>query len=80
MRKGNIAKIAGAGIAGVLLIALILALRYGTSFGFVCIVMWALAKLGVIGAWTYGQAALWALIAYIIYIFLPKPNRSRSNH
>ena len=80
MRKGNIAKIAGAGIAGVPLIALILALSYGTSFGFVCIVMWALAKLGVIGAWTYGQAALWALIVYIIYIFLPKPNRSRSNH
>ena len=80
MRKGNIAKIAGVGIVGVLLIALILALGYGTSFGFVCIVMWALAKLSVIGAWTYGQAALWALIVYIIYIFLPKPNRSRSNH
>lgn len=80
MRKDSIAKIAGAGIAGVLLIALILALGYGTSFGFVCIVMWALAKLGVIGAWTYGQAALWALIVYIISIFLPKPNRSRSNH
>lgn len=80
MRKGNIAKIAGAGIAGVLLIALILALGYGTSFGFVRIVMWALAKLSVIEAWTYGQAALWALIVYIIYIFLPKPNRSRSNH
>lgn len=80
MRKGNIGKIAGAGIVGVLLIALILALGYGTSFGFVCIVMWALAKLGVIGTWAYGQAALWALIVYIIYIFLPKPNRSRSNH
>lgn len=79
MRKGSIAKIAGAGIAGILLIALILALGYGTTFGFVCIVMWALAKLGVIGAWTYGQAALWALIAYVIYMFLPKPHSGKSN-
>lgn len=80
MRKGNIAKIAGAGIVCVLLIAFILALGYGASFGFMCIVMWALAKLGVIETWTYGQAALLALIVYIIFIFLPKPNRSRSNH
>lgn len=79
MRKGSIAKIAGAGIAGILLIALILAIGYGSTFLFVCIVMRALAKLGVIGAWTYGQAALWALIAYVIYMFLPKPNRGKSN-
>lgn len=79
MRKGNIAKIARVGIAGILLIALIIALGYGATFGFVCIVMWALAKLGIIGAWTYGQAALWALIAYVVYVFLPKPNKGKSN-
>lgn len=79
MKKGSIAKIAGMGIAGILLIALIIAIGYGSTFLFVCIVMWALAKLGVIGAWTYGQAALWALIAYVVYMFLPKPNRSKDD-
>lgn len=79
MRKGSIAKIAGMGIAGILLVALIIAIGYGSTFLFVCIVMWALAKLGVIGAWTYGQAALWALIAYVVYMFLPKPNRSKDD-
>lgn len=79
MKKGSIAKIAGMGIAGILLVALILAIGYGSTFLFVCIVMWALAKLGIIGAWTYGQAALWALIAYVVYMFLPKPNRSKDD-
>ena len=79
MRKGSIAKIAGAGIAGVLLIALILAIGYGSTFLFVCIDMWALAKLGVIGAWTYGQAARWALITYIVYMFLPKSHSKSSD-
>ena len=71
MKKGLIA------IIGILTIVLTIAFGYGITFGFACIIMWALAKLGIIGMWTYGQAALWALIAYIGHIFFAKSNKGK---
>ena len=49
--------------AGCLIFIIVIAIGYGVCFGATAIVMWALCKLGAIGAW---EAALIALIAYIV--------------
>ena len=53
-----------------LLILVILAISYGMSVLLVGAGMWALCKLGVIAAWTWKQAALWALVIEIVLGFL----------
>lgn len=53
-----------------LLILVILAISYGMSVLLVGAGMWALCKLGVIAAWSWKQAALWALVIEIALGFL----------
>lgn len=53
-----------------LLILVIFAISYGMSVLLVGAGMWALCKLGVIAAWTWKQAALWALVIEIALGFL----------
>ena len=65
--------------AGCLIFILAIAIGYGVCFGATAIVMWALCKLGVIGAWKLWQTALIALIAYIVWSFLPKSHSAKSN-
>lgn len=54
----------------VLLALLILALSYGISVLFCGLGLWALCKLGVIAAWTWKQAALWAIVIEVAISFL----------
>ena len=54
----------------VLLALLILALSYGISILFCGLGLWALCKLGVIAAWTWKQAALWAIVIEVAISFL----------
>ena len=56
--------------AGCLIFILAIVFGYGVTLGLTGLVMWALCKLGVIASWTWGQAALWAVIAYIIWSIL----------
>ena len=57
-------------VAFILICVVVIALGYGVTVGFCGLVMWALAKLGIIGAWTWGQAALWGLVVYVVWILL----------
>lgn len=54
----------------VLLVLLILALSYGISVLLCGLGLWALCKLGVIAAWTWEQATLWAIVIEIAIGFL----------
>ena len=54
----------------VLLVLLILAIRYGVSVLLCGFGLWALCKLGVIAAWTWKQAALWAIVIEVAISFL----------
>lgn len=54
----------------VLLVLLILAISYGVSVLFCGFGLWALCKLGVIAAWTWKQAALWAIVIEVAISFL----------
>lgn len=60
----------GSCLVFLLLILVILAIGYGMSVLLVGAGMWALCKLGVIAAWTWKQAALWALVIEIALGFL----------
>lgn len=60
----------GSCLVFLLLILVILAISYGMSVLLVGAGMWALCKLGVIAAWTWKQAALWALVIEIVLGFL----------
>lgn len=53
-----------------LILLVALAIGYGISVLLVGAGMWALCKLGVIAAWTWKQAALWALVIEIALGFL----------
>lgn len=68
----NIAKI----VVGILIVILAFTIGYSITLVTTGIIMWALVKLGIITAWTWGQAALWALIVYIIYLFFFKSNKN----
>ena len=57
-------------VAFILILIAMVALGYGVTVGFCGLVMWALAKLGIIGAWTWGQASMWALVVYIVWLGL----------
>lgn len=57
-------------VAFILICIVIVALGYGVTVGLCGLVMWALAKLSIIGAWTWGQAALWGLVVYIVWMLL----------
>ena len=57
-------------IGVILLIVLILAIGYGISVLLCGLGLWALCKLGVIAAWTWKQAALWAIIIEVAIAFL----------
>lgn len=68
-RTGNNHK--GAVAIGVILaVILILAVGYGISVLLCGLGLWALCKLGVIAAWTWKQAALWAIIIEVAISFL----------
>lgn len=54
----------------VLLVLLILAISYGVSVLLCGFGLWALCKLGVIAAWTWRQAALWAIVIEVAISFL----------
>lgn len=54
----------------VLLVLLILAISYGVSVLLCGFGLWALCKLGVIAAWTWKQAALWAIVIEVAISFL----------
>lgn len=54
----------------VLLVLLILAISYGVSVLLCGFGLWALCKLGVITAWTWKQAALWAIVIEVAISFL----------
>lgn len=47
----------------------IMAICYGFSILLVGLGLWALCKLGVIAAWTWKQAALWAIVLSIVSSF-----------
>ena len=49
---------------------LVLAIGFGIDILLAGAVMWALCKLGIIAAWTWKQAALWAVILTIVWSFL----------
>lgn len=68
-RTGNNHK--GAMVIGVILgVILILAIGYGISVLLCGLGLWALCKLGVIAAWTWKQAALWAIVIEVAIGFL----------
>lgn len=51
-------------IIGIIVIAT--AIDYGASVLLTAIGMWTLTKLGVLTAWTWKQASLWAIILTIV--------------
>jgi hypothetical protein len=51
-------------IIGIIVIAT--AIDYGASVLLTAIGMWTLTKLGVLTAWTWRQASLWAIILTIV--------------
>ena len=57
-------------VAFILILIAMVALGYGVTVGLCGLVMWVLAKLGIIGAWTWGQASMWALVVYIVWLGL----------
>lgn len=48
------------------IIVIVIAIDYGASVLLTAIGMWTLTKLGVLTAWTWRQASLWAIIVTII--------------
>lgn len=69
--KYRSAKYTGMAVGAFILILIIsIAIGYGVSVGLCGLVMWALFKLGVIEAWTWGQAALWGIILYVGFSIL----------
>lgn len=54
----------------VLLVLVVLAISYGVSVLLCGFGLWALCKLGVIAAWTWKQAALWAIVIEVAISFL----------
>lgn len=54
----------------VLLVLVVLAISYGVSVLFCGLGLWALCKLGVIAAWTWKRAALWAIVIEVAISFL----------
>lgn len=65
------AKYTGMTVGVIILILIVsIAIGYGVSVGLCGLVMWALFKLGIIEAWTWGQAALWGIILYVGFSIL----------
>lgn len=57
------------GLLTFIVVVAILAISFGFSTLLVGLSLWALCKLGVIAAWTWKQAALWAIVLTIISSF-----------
>lgn len=57
------------GLLAFIVVVAIMAICYGFSVLLVGFGLWALCKLGVIAAWTWKQAALWAIVLTIVSSF-----------
>ena len=57
-------------IAVILIFIVILAIGYGVSVLLCGLGLWALCKLGVIAAWTWKEAALWAIVIEVALTLL----------
>jgi hypothetical protein len=57
------------GLLAFIVVVVIMAICYGFSILLVGFGLWALCKLGVIAAWTWKQAALWAIVLSIVGSF-----------
>ena len=57
-------------VAVIAIVLIVLALSYGMSVLLCGLGLWALCKLGVIAAWTWKQAALWAIVIEVAIGFL----------
>lgn len=57
------------GLLSFIVVVVIMAICYGFSTLLVGLGLWALCKLGVIAAWTWKQAALWAIVLTIVSSF-----------
>lgn len=53
-------------------VLLVLAISYGIIVLLTGLGMWALVHLGILSAWTWKQAALWAIIFTIISLITGK--------
>ena len=57
-------------IAILFIIFFTIGIGYGMCVLFCGVSMWALCELGIIATWTWKQAALWAILLYIIWAIL----------
>ena len=57
------------GLLTFIVVVAIMAICFGFSTLLVGLGLWALCKLGVIAAWTWKQAVLWAIVLTIVSSF-----------
>lgn len=50
----------------ILTVVLTIIISYGLTLLFTGLGMWALAKLGVLDGWSWGQSALWAIVIEVV--------------
>ena len=63
------------GVTAVIIIAI--AISYGVAVLITALGLWTLVQLGILSAWTWKQAALWAIIVCIIEICTTKTTTAK---